>query len=85
MLRLSSFLLLAALALPLAAQPAVTPQAVLVTGASSGIGTATAQQLDRRGDRLALLARSETGLAPSAGVLTDPQIDSLILFIKSLK
>lgn len=29
--------------------------------------------------------RSETVMAPSASVLTDPQIDSLILFIKSLK
>ena len=29
--------------------------------------------------------RSETVMAPCAGVLTDPQIDSLILFIKSLK
>lgn len=29
--------------------------------------------------------RSETVMAPYAGVLTDPQIDSLILFIKTLK
>ena len=35
----------------------------VVTGASGGIGRATAEELARRGDRLALLARGETGLA----------------------
>ena len=49
MLRLSAFVLLAALALPLAAQPAVTPQAVLVTGASSGIGRKITELLARQG------------------------------------
>ncbi len=36
---------------------------VAITGASGGIGRATAQEFARRGDRLALLARGETGLA----------------------
>jgi len=39
---------------------------VLVTGASSGIGLATARLLARRGARVYLLARSETKLAAAA-------------------
>ena len=35
----------------------------VVTGASGGIGRATAEQVARRGDRLALIARGEKGLA----------------------
>jgi NAD(P)-dependent dehydrogenase (short-subunit alcohol dehydrogenase family) len=36
---------------------------VVVTGASAGVGRATAQAFGRRGDRVALLARGENGLA----------------------
>ncbi|HET7477465.1 MAG TPA: SDR family oxidoreductase [Dermatophilaceae bacterium] len=36
---------------------------VVVTGASGGIGRACVREFARRGDRLALLARGETGLA----------------------
>ncbi|MDN5804911.1 MAG: SDR family oxidoreductase, partial [Microlunatus sp.] len=36
---------------------------VVITGASGGIGRATAREFARRGDRLALLARGEVGLA----------------------
>jgi NAD(P)-dependent dehydrogenase (short-subunit alcohol dehydrogenase family) len=40
-----------------------SPQTVVVTGASGGIGRATARALGARGDRLGLLARGEVGLA----------------------
>ena len=41
----------------------MTQQVIVVTGASGGIGRATAEEFARRGERLALLARGETGLA----------------------
>ena len=63
MLRLSAFSLLAALALPLAAQPAVTPQAVLVTGASSGIGRKITELLARQGHFVYAGARKPEDLA----------------------
>ncbi|GAA3605614.1 SDR family oxidoreductase [Microlunatus ginsengisoli] len=39
---------------------------VAITGASGGIGRAAAREFARRGDRLALLARGEAGLAGAA-------------------
>jgi NAD(P)-dependent dehydrogenase (short-subunit alcohol dehydrogenase family) len=42
------------------------PKTVVVTGASGGVGRATAVAFARRGDRVALLARGETGLAAAA-------------------
>jgi short-subunit dehydrogenase len=39
---------------------------VVVTGASAGVGRATAVAFGRRGDRVALLARGEAGLAAAA-------------------
>src|SRR5689334_2917452 len=43
-----------------------SPPVVVVTGASGGIGRATAVAFGRRGARVALLARGEAGLAGAA-------------------
>jgi len=42
---------------------AASPRIVVVTGASGGVGRATAIEFARRGDTVALLARGEKGLA----------------------
>lgn len=42
--------------------PGLNGQLAIVTGASSGLGEATAVRLAGYGARVALLARSETGL-----------------------
>jgi short-subunit dehydrogenase len=41
-------------------------QTVVLTGASAGVGRATAREFGRRGDRVALLARNEDGLRAAA-------------------
>ncbi len=46
------------------------PRTVVITGASAGLGRATAQAFADRGDRVALLARGEKGLAGAAGEVT---------------
>jgi NAD(P)-dependent dehydrogenase (short-subunit alcohol dehydrogenase family) len=43
-----------------------TTQVVVITGASAGVGRATAIEFARRGARIALLARGESGLAGAA-------------------
>lgn len=43
-----------------------TPRTVVVTGASAGVGRATARRFGAMGDRVALLARGETGLQAAA-------------------
>jgi NAD(P)-dependent dehydrogenase (short-subunit alcohol dehydrogenase family) len=52
-----------------AAEPPARPQTVLITGASSGVGRATAQQFARRGARLVLVARGRSALDETAGEL----------------
>ncbi len=52
-------------------------QLVAVTGASGGIGRATALEFARRGDRVALLARGETGLAAAEAELRELGVEVL--------
>ncbi|CCG03918.1 SDR family oxidoreductase [Blastococcus saxobsidens] len=49
-----------------AGEAAAHRKVIVVTGASGGIGRATAVAFARRGDAVALLARGETGLAAAA-------------------
>ncbi|SDS97322.1 SDR family oxidoreductase [Actinopolymorpha singaporensis] len=44
----------------------MSPQVVVVTGASAGVGRATAKAFGARGAKVALLARGDTGLAGAA-------------------
>src|SRR3954464_11530859 len=57
----------------------LTGKVVLVTGASSGIGAATALQLADEGADVALLARSETGLERVAAQVRGRGVRALVL------
>jgi short-subunit dehydrogenase len=46
-----------------------TPSTVVITGATAGVGRATARHFAQRGYRLALIARSEQGLSETASEL----------------
>jgi 2-deoxy-D-gluconate 3-dehydrogenase len=59
---------------PAAAEPYATrgmsePKRTIITGASRGIGAATARVLARRGDRLALVQRGDAAVASEIGAL----------------
>ncbi len=45
----------------------MAPRVTVITGASGGIGRATAEEFARRGDRLALIARGDSGLSAAEG------------------
>ncbi|HEY0915621.1 MAG TPA: SDR family NAD(P)-dependent oxidoreductase, partial [Solimonas sp.] len=52
----------------------VQGQVIVITGASKGIGFATAQVLASRGAKVALLARGEAGLKEAAAQLPAGQV-----------
>lgn len=52
---------------------------VVVTGASGGIGRAVVRELAARGDRLALLARGEAGLAAAAREVAEHGGEALVV------
>lgn len=56
----------------------MAPRVTVVTGASGGIGRASAEEFARRGDRLALIARGERGLAAAARRATELGADRVL-------
>ncbi len=54
---------------------------VVVTGASGGIGRAVVRELAQRGDRLALLARGEAGLAAAAREVEEYGTEALVILV----
>lgn len=58
-----------------------SPRVVVVTGASAGIGRATARRFADRGDSLALLARGSTGLTAAATEVADTGAKALAIAV----
>ncbi|NGO09675.1 SDR family oxidoreductase [Streptomyces sp. HC44] len=56
-------------------------RAVVVTGASGGVGRATARAFAARGDRVALLARGRDGLAAAADEVTRAGGEALVVSV----
>ncbi|HEY9292373.1 MAG TPA: SDR family oxidoreductase [Microlunatus sp.] len=54
-------------------------QVVAITGASAGVGRATARRFAERGARIALIARGETGLAAAAREVTERGGEPMVL------
>jgi len=62
-----------------------SPRVVLVTGASSGIGLATALEASRRGDHVVLLARAQASLARAASACRELSAASVETFTADVR
>src|SRR4029079_19431607 len=58
-----------------------SPRVVVITGASGGIGRASARMFARQGNRVALLARGSTGLDAAALEVADRGGDPLTISV----
>jgi NAD(P)-dependent dehydrogenase (short-subunit alcohol dehydrogenase family) len=58
-----------------------SPRVVVITGASGGIGRATARLFAEQGDRVALLARGSTGLEAAARDVRDRGVEALAISV----
>jgi NAD(P)-dependent dehydrogenase (short-subunit alcohol dehydrogenase family) len=58
-----------------------SPRVVVITGASGGIGRASARMFAQQGDHVALLARGSTGLEAAAREVRDLGGDALTISV----